>query len=189
MMVRNKPDQILYKDQKYLSANFAAIVIIIYIYAMPKENKLPTSIEVIKASPDRLPDPDSMQLLFSQLTNKKILSSTAKILEIVSQDNACLFMAIDKEENDQLVGLVVMVVYRVFSAKHAHIEDLVVDEKYRGRGIAEELMQHAMTQARLMQANYVNLTCSPTRKAANSLYHKLGFTLRATNVFNYALDK
>ena len=156
---------------------------------MPQENNLPTNIEIIKASPDRLPDPDSMELLISQLTNEKKLLSTAQIIEIVRQENAYLFTAIDKEENDQLVGLVVMVVYRVFSAKHAHIEDLVVDDKYRGRGIAEELMQHAMTQARLMQANYVNLTCSPTRKAANSLYQKLGFTLRATNVFNYVLDK
>jgi ribosomal protein S18 acetylase RimI-like enzyme len=67
----------------------------------------------------------------------------------------------------------------------AWIEDVVVDERARGRGIAAALTREALALAARDGARTVELTSRPDREAANRLYAKLGFRLRETNVYRY----
>jgi ribosomal protein S18 acetylase RimI-like enzyme len=70
----------------------------------------------------------------------------------------------------------------------AWIEDVVVDETARQRGVAASLVQAALERAEAQGARTVDLTSRPDREAANRLYVRMGFEVRATNVYRRTLD-
>jgi ribosomal protein S18 acetylase RimI-like enzyme len=70
----------------------------------------------------------------------------------------------------------------------AWIEDVVVDESARGRGVGEALNREALDRARGLGAKTVDLTSRPSREAANRLYQRLGFEPRETNIYRYSLE-
>ncbi len=87
---------------------------------------------------------------------------------------------------DAVVGAMILVLFPLASGLRAWIEDVVVDESVRGRGIGAALNRHAIEIARRAGARTVDLTSRPDREAANRLYARLGFNRRSTNV--YRLD-
>ena len=78
-------------------------------------------------------------------------------------------------------GVLTLVMFQVPTGVRALIEDVVVDEEYRGQGIAELLTREALARAKTAGARMVDLTSHPSREAANRLYQRLGFELRETN--------
>ena len=68
----------------------------------------------------------------------------------------------------------------------AWIEDVVVDENARGKGVGKILMNHAMEEARSLGAKSLDLTSRSSREAANKLYQAIGFQERETNVYRYS---
>ena len=60
----------------------------------------------------------------------------------------------------------------------------------RGRGLltGESLTRAALEKARSLGAKTVDLTSRPSRTYANSLYQRLGFEQRDTNVYRYKLE-
>ena len=85
-----------------------------------------------------------------------------------------------------IVGTLTLVVFRIPTGVRAWIEDVVVDESARGRGVGEALTVAAIGLATGAGARTVDLTSRPTREAANRLYRRLGFELRDTNVYRYS---
>jgi len=85
-----------------------------------------------------------------------------------------------------IVGTLTLVVFRIPTGLRAWIEDVVVDESARGRGVGEALTMAAIGLAAGAGARTVDLTSRPTREAANRLYRRLGFELRETNVYRYS---
>jgi ribosomal protein S18 acetylase RimI-like enzyme len=67
------------------------------------------------------------------------------------------------------------------------IEDVVVDEAQRGKGIGKEMMLFAINYSKALGAESVSLTSRPSRIAANELYQKIGFKQYETNVYKYLL--
>ena len=88
--------------------------------------------------------------------------------------------------SDEIVGAMILVLFPLASGVRAWIEDVVVDEAVRGRGIGAALNRRAIEIARQAGARTVDLTSRPDREAANRLYARLGFAQRTTNV--YRLD-
>jgi ribosomal protein S18 acetylase RimI-like enzyme len=86
-----------------------------------------------------------------------------------------------------LTGALTLVLYRIPTGLRARVEDVVVDESARGRGVGEALTREAIRLARESGARHVELTSHPSREAANRLYRRLGFELRETNVFRLPL--
>jgi len=82
---------------------------------------------------------------------------------------------------------VTLAFYRTPTGRHAWIEDVVVDEKARGRGIGAELTEIALNEAAKITARCVHLTSHPARLAANQLYQSLGFARWETNAYRYDL--
>jgi ribosomal protein S18 acetylase RimI-like enzyme len=123
--------------------------------------------------------------LFPQLTPAE--PPDRKILEdIVRSEASTIFVAID--DAGEIVGTLTLAIYAAPTGKHAWIEDVIVDERARGRGIGEDLTRRAIEKAALLGASGINLTSRPERRAANRLYQRVGFILRATNTYRYPLE-
>ena len=86
-----------------------------------------------------------------------------------------------------IVGTLTLVIFRIPTGLRAWIEDVVVDQAHRGKGIAEALTRAALERARAAGARTVDLTSRPSRAAANRLYQKIGFAQRETNAYRYSL--
>jgi ribosomal protein S18 acetylase RimI-like enzyme len=97
-------------------------------------------------------------------------------------------LLVARDDARRIVGALTLVVYGVPTGLHALIEDVVVDESARGRGVGEALTREAIERARAAGAHAVGLTSRPEREAANRLYRRLGFELRETNVYTLSLQ-
>lgn len=86
-----------------------------------------------------------------------------------------------------IVGMATLAPVIKPSRREGRIEDVVVDEKYRGKGIARELCVRLLEHAKAIRFTHVELTSAPHREAANQLYLKLGFEKRDTNVYRFKL--
>lgn len=73
------------------------------------------------------------------------------------------------------------------TGNHCRVEDVVVDEKRRGKGLGRKLMSKTLEALRAMNVKRVELTSRPSRTVANELYRSLGFKLRKTNVYEFDL--
>ncbi len=119
-----------------------------------------------------------------------LLSSTApppgpdELAEMVRAPGTTLLVARDGET---IVGTLTLVVFRIPTGIRAWIEDVVVDDAVRGRGIGEALNQAAIAAAAAAGAKTVDLTSRPSREAANRLYQRIGFVARETNVYRYSV--
>jgi ribosomal protein S18 acetylase RimI-like enzyme len=71
------------------------------------------------------------------------------------------------------------------TALRAWIEDVVVDNEARGRGVGEALTASAVNLAKQRGAKTVDLTSRQSREAAHRLYEKAGFHVRDTSVYRY----
>jgi ribosomal protein S18 acetylase RimI-like enzyme len=110
--------------------------------------------------------------------------SAAELSAIVDSPSTSLLVARD---GDAIVGTLTLAVLRIPTGVRAWIEDVVVDEGARGRGVGEALTLRAVELARSAGARSVDLTSRPGREAANRLYRRLGFEERDTNVFRLTL--
>jgi ribosomal protein S18 acetylase RimI-like enzyme len=111
--------------------------------------------------------------------------SADELAAIVDSPATSLLVARD---GDAIVGTLTLAVFRIPTGVRAWIEDVVVDEAARGRGVGEALTLAAVGLARDAGARSVELTSRATREAANRLYRRLGFEERETNVLRLTLD-
>ena len=129
---------------------------------------------------------DSIYRLLRQLTDKKLDFSDDALRLIIESPNSHLLVA---TEDDELVGMLTIATYISPTGKKAWIEDVVVDEIYRGRGFAKELISYAIDWARRHDIPILMLTSNPKRVAANQLYPKMLFQRRETNVYRMDLTE
>ena len=122
--------------------------------------------------------------LIPQLSSSSTPISTDQLAEMIAAESTTIFVATKEQE---IVGLLTLVVFRIPTGVRAWIEDVVVDESARGYGVGEALNRAALDDARRRGAKTVDLTSRPSRAAANRLYQRLGFVARETNVYRYEL--
>lgn len=122
--------------------------------------------------------------LLPQLSSSASPTSLGELEAIVSSPATSLIVARD---GDQILGTLTLAVFRIPTGVRAWIEDVVVDEGARGRGVGEALTRRAVELASAAGARSVELTSRPTREAANRLYRRLGFEERDTNVLRLTL--
>lgn len=123
--------------------------------------------------------------LLPQLSRSAPPINEAALDEIVASPATHLLVALD---GDAVLGSLTLAVFRIPTGLRAWIEDVVVDEAGRGRGVGEALNRHALDLAAERGCRTVDLTSRPSRDAANRLYQRLGFHPRDTNVYRYDLS-
>ena len=127
----------------------------------------------------------AMARLVPQLSNSGSPPDAEALEAIVASDSSVLLIAVSERV---IVGALTLVLFRIPTGLRAWIEDVIVDEAARGRGIGEALNQAAIERARVAGARTVDLTSRPSREAANRLYQRLGFVERETNVYRRVID-
>ena len=132
---------------------------------------------------------ESIGRLIPQLSTSATIPTAGELQRLVSSGVSTLLVARDPDQGDQIVGTLTLILFRIPTGVRAWIEDVVVDVSARRRGVGELLCREAIDRARSAGARNLDLTSRSARKAANRLYQRLGFSLRETNLYRYALDK
>jgi ADP-ribose pyrophosphatase YjhB (NUDIX family)/predicted GNAT family N-acyltransferase len=88
-------------------------------------------------------------------------------------------------DNDNLIGMGWVFPRRTLLRKQAVIEDMIVDQDHRGKGLGREMMDDLVSWAKEQGIEVIELTSNPKREAANGLYQNYGFKLHPTNHYLY----
>ncbi len=129
---------------------------------------------------------DSLVEAFARLIPQLSSSSPPPprdVLEAIVQSEASTLLV--AADNGAIVGSMTLAVFRIPTGIRAWIEDVVVDESARGKGVGWALNEKALEIAHRAGAKTVDLTSRPSREAANRLYKRMGFLKRETNVYRY----
>ena len=145
-----------------------------------------TVIEEVSEVTDELLD--ALQRLIPQLSAHKAAPARDELAALVNSESSTLLIARVPDENNAIAGMLTLTIYRVPTGIRSIIEDVVVDQAMRRRGIAEALMRRAMELGREAGASGVSLTSNSQRAAANQLYQSMGFKRRETNAYSYDLN-
>lgn len=87
----------------------------------------------------------------------------------------------------RVIGLGMLAIITKFRGQYAYVEDMMVDEAYRGRGLGEVIARKLIAIARARKVKTIELSTRPSRVPANKLYQKLGFERKETNVYRLKL--
>jgi GNAT superfamily N-acetyltransferase len=121
------------------------------------------------------------------LSTHKVAPMQDDVITLLNSEASTLLIARYPDENSEIVGILTISIYRVPTGVRSIVEDVIVDDSMRRRGIAKALMNTAIEIARDAGANGVALTSNPQRVEANHLYQNMGFAKRETNSYFYKL--
>ena len=110
-----------------------------------------------------------------QLSSEAAPPSGDDLARMVGHQAITLFVA---RSSGAIVGMLTLVTFPLPTGLRARIEDVVVVQAARGRGVGTARTMAALDLARQRGARSVDLTSRDSRVAANRLYQRLGFQLR-----------
>lgn len=125
---------------------------------------------------------EQIKSLFEQL-NASIVQ--LDVDEVITK-NETIFIGCWRE--NEIVGMALMATYKVISGHKGMIEDVVVNEHYRGKGIGKKLMLALLKEADTMKLNEILLFTGHHRKTAISLYTSLGFKMKDSGLYRLDLN-
>lgn len=106
----------------------------------------------------------------------------ARLQVLMADDAFSLFVA--EDEAGEITGMLTLTCCQTLSRTKYWIEDVVVDEKFRGQGIGRALVRAAVEYAKAKEESpAVYLTSNPSRVSARALYRSEGFEEYETGVF------
>lgn len=143
-------------------------------------------IEKVSAVTDELVR--AVQKLVPLLSVHKPVPSRDDLSALLASGSSTLLIARHPDADSPVVGMLTLVVYRAPTGIRSIIEDVVVDDAHRGRGIARSMMAQAISAAREAGASGIALTSNPKRVEANRLYQSMGFQKRETNAYFLSLE-
>jgi len=129
---------------------------------------------------------DGIRNLVKQLVSNTRSLTDEEFNEMIEPKQNFLFIAREVSTN-KIAGVVMISIYRIPDSKKAYLDDIIVDEHFRGRGIAGLLFEKVIATSKEHNAEYIMLTSNPKRVAGIHLYEKLGFKKRETNVYRLEL--
>ncbi len=121
-------------------------------------------------------DIDNIKALIAQLDSTALVNEASLYKAMLEG-----YVSIEKNEEEKVVGMGWIFPRQTLLRKQAVIEDMIVDEKYRGKGIGEKILKDLIRWAKEQGVEVIELTTNPKRVAANALYQKVGFSLHETN--------
>ncbi len=120
--------------------------------------------------------------LIPQLSRSSPPPTAEELAEMINSDSADVLIARD---DTGILGSLTLITFRIPTGVRSWIEDVVVDDAARGKGVGDKLNRFALELAERKGAKTVDLTSRPSREAANRLYQRIGFLPRETNIYRY----
>ena len=127
---------------------------------------------------------EAMQRFLDQLTTNPMTLTEAMFRQLLDSDNSHLFFLV---KDEQIAGMLTVGIYHSPTGGKAWIEDVVVDEAFRGQGLSKLLVAHAIEFTKSQGIPSLMLTSNSKRIAANKLYQAMGFERKETNVYRMKL--
>ena len=122
--------------------------------------------------------------------NKTDVETAEKFLnERLQNGDSEIFVA--ENEESKIVGFIQL--YQIFSTTRMQklwlLNDLFVDENYRGKGVSVLLINESKKLCKQTEACGLILETAKTNEIGNHLYHKTGFTLDIEhNYYSWDID-
>ena len=129
---------------------------------------------------------EAFERLMPQLSMTSAPPKADWLQQMLDSGTSLLFIA--RNDDGTIVGSATLVLVYLPSGPRGRVEDVVVDENARNRGIGGLLTDACIDRARDFGAISVDLTTHPKRGSANRLYEKAGFELFETNAYRYWLS-
>ena len=123
---------------------------------------------------------EAMQRFLDQLTTNPMTLTEEMFRQLLASPNSHLFFLM---KDEQIAGMLTVGIYHSPTGGKAWIEDVVVDETFRGQGLSKLLVAHAIEFTKSQGIPSLMLTSNPKRIAANKLYQAMGFGRKETNVY------
>lgn len=142
-------------------------------------SELRPAVEALSAATDA--DAADIARLLGQLSKTATFDAT-RLAAIMSHEATELFVV---REGARIVAAATLVTFPLPSGLRGHVDDVVVDESMRGRGIARSLLVHITDLATTRGLRTLDLTSRPSRESALRLYESVGFARRDTNVLRF----
>ena len=127
---------------------------------------------------------EALARLLPQLNSRLPVPTMERLQTIMADPAVTLLLAC---EGAEIVGTATVIVYTTPFWIKARIDDVVVDEGARGKGIGEALVKACLDIARERGAQIAELQSGVQREAANRLYPRLGFERRDSNLYRLTL--
>ena len=123
---------------------------------------------------------EAMQRFLDQLTSSPMTLTEDMFNQLLASPNSHLFFLL---KDEQIAGMLTVGIYHSPTGGKAWIEDVVVDESFRGQGLSKLLVAYAIEFTKSKQIPSLMLTSNSKRVAANKLYQTMGFERKETNVY------
>ncbi len=107
------------------------------------------------------------------------------INDVLGQGNE--FICVCCWDNEKLVGMASLATYKVISGHKGMVEDVVVSEEIRGKGIGRKLMEMLISEGQKLNLSEILLFSGHHRKPAIALYKSLGFNLKNSGIYTLKL--
>jgi ribosomal protein S18 acetylase RimI-like enzyme len=127
---------------------------------------------------------EALTALLPQLNPHLEPLTMERLAKVINDPATTLLVGSD---DGRIVGVAAVLVYATPAYVKARIEDVVVDEHARGKGVGEALVRRCIEVARERGAEIVELQSARWREVANRLYPRLGFELRESNLYRLNL--
>src|SRR5690242_15243201 len=114
-----------------------------------------------EATPELL---EALHHLLPQLNPKLPDLTMDKLMAVIADPAATLLVV---REGEGIRGVAVVLTYTTPSWRKARIEDVVIDESVRGRGVGKALVERCIELARQRGADVVELQSAKWREVAN----------------------
>ncbi len=86
-------------------------------------------------------------------------------------------------DGERMIGMALMCTYTVISGYKGWVEDVVVDNKYRGQGLGRKLMNKLLEEGKRKGLSEILLFSNDKRKAAINLYKSLDFQQKHSGLY------
>ncbi|MFI2211348.1 GNAT family N-acetyltransferase [Streptomyces sp. NPDC020141] len=138
--------------------------------------------EVVREATDEVVE--AVTRLLPQLSGSAPAPDRESVDRLLRSEANTLLLA---RAEGRAVGMLTLIMFPLPTGLRGRIEDVVVDDAARGRGVGAALTARAPRLAEAAGARTVDLTSRPARQAANRLYERLGFQARDSQVHRFVV--
>ncbi|MCE2614002.1 GNAT family N-acetyltransferase [Flavobacteriaceae bacterium D16] len=123
-----------------------------------------------------------ISLLMDQLNP---LLRPQQLVDVISESTSLYVLC--ALEGKEIMGIASLALYSVLSGRKGWVEDVVVDQKHRRKGIAKLLTEELIRLSKELELDQLLLYTGTHRKEAHRLYESCGFSLKNSHLYHMAL--